>query len=644
MWSVGGRTRDVVNSSIVKTRSNRFLRGSWASGRRLGVCCLVLVLGAACMSDPQVPQDAVPVLLIDRFETASTGSAGGEAQSSGDINPPFVKHERQLLFIPFGSRVDFELELREGSVLRTRDTKVRGSTTGRLVVTWTPKGGDERVLTRNLATTEERSVPTGVPFTQNGRLTLAASVQGARPSHPNGGILLFEPEIQAGSGSGLPDHRSVVSIGGGERPNIIVYLADALRADHLGCYGYGKETSPRIDQFASSAVLFTNAQAQSSWTRPAVASLLTGLWPQQHHTISKEAVLPAEAVTLAEALRNRGYATAAVVGNGNVANIYGFSQGFSFFRYLENVRPGQPVARATEINEAVVEWLDQREGQRPFFLFIHTVDPHLPYDPPEPYRSAFVTEPVGPDVGSAETVQALGADKTGVTEEIVETLVNLYDGEVAANDAAFGHVIDELMDRGLYDSSLVVFLSDHGEEFFDHLGWTHGNTLNSEVLDIPLIIKMPEEQEGFTVDKVVDHVDLFATLLDVAGLEALPGTMGQSVLPLCMGEGGEGWPEEAFAHLDLKERFSVSLVEGRWKLILRRRGRRERVPELYDRVADRKELINLADQDQARVEGMKRRLEDAENNAAFVLGKSVVDAVDDEEMKEQLRALGYVQD
>jgi arylsulfatase A-like enzyme len=372
--------------------------------------------------------------------------------------------------------------------------------------------------------------------------------------------------------------------------------------------------------------------------------LFTGLWPQQHGTISKEAVLPAQAVTMAEELRAQGYHTAAIVANGNISNVYGFSQGFSFYRYIEGVLPGQPVARSTEINEAVIDWLDENGANQPFFLYIHTVDPHVPYGPPEPYRSRFAGESVDPEFGSAEQVQALGKDPKGVTDDIVDTLVNLYDGEVAANDAAFGRLVDELKTRDLYDDSVVIFLSDHGEEFFDHRGWTHGNTLHGEVLSIPLIIKLPGMREGSTIDHIVDHVDLFATILDLGGAEAQPVTMGQSLLPLCRGEGEGEWPEEAMAHLDLKERLSVSRVEGRWKLILRRRGRRDRVPELYDRFADRHELLNLVDQDPVRVKAMRGRLEESEKDCQDILGGSLVDVADDEEMKEKLRVLGYVQD
>jgi len=188
----------------------------------------------------------------------------------------------------------------------------------------------------------------------------------------------------------------------------------------------------------------------------------------------------------------------------------------------------------------------------------------------------------------------------------------------------------------------VIFLSDHGEEFFDHRGWTHGNTLHGEVLSIPLIIKLPGMREGSTIDHVVDHVDLFATILDLGGAESQPVTMGQSLLPLCRGEGEDEWPEVAMAHLDLKERLSVSRVEGRWKLILRRRGRRDRVPELYDRFADRHELLNLVDQDPVRVKAMRGRLEKSEKDCQVILGGSLVDVADDEEMKEQLRVLGYL--
>jgi len=602
---------------------------------------VLLIIGSCHDSGPPEnsvtpPPPPVPIDLVKAFAVSpeSTGNA--------PIKPPRINSERNAVIIPFGSRLEYHLDLFPGCVLATRDTRVRRSATGELKITWTPDGSSSRLITPDLSTTEHRSVSLGISRQESGLLTMEAGAEG-ESTYPGGGIVLFDPVIRPKDAHEAEEESASNKAKG--MPNIIVYLADALRRDHLGCYGYGRAVSPRIDEFARDSILFSDAQAQSSWTRPSAASIFTGLWPQQHRATNKKAVLPDEAETLAEILRRRGYQTAAVVGNGNLSNVFGFSQGFSYYRYMQNMEQGRPVPRSEEINEAVFRWLDLYHHKEPFFLYVHTVDPHLPYDPEEPFRSRYVSHPRDPSFGKPETIAALARDKSKVTPEIIRDLVDLYDAEIAANDAAFGRFLDELKKKGLYDSSIIVFLSDHGEEFFDHKGWSHGHTLHSEVLNIPLVIHVPGIEGGATNNHLVDHVGLFATLLDFAGITELPrSTMGRSFRSLFSGESSDDRHRVSISHLDMDGLYSLGLIEGRWKLILRRRQAPDLVPELYDRVADPGEMHDLSTKDPRRTSDMKARLEEANDSCRGILEQDRVDAKDDEEMKAQLKALGYIEE
>ncbi len=318
--------------------------------------------------------------LIDAF--ANLKAPADPAPQTGDSSrkAPYVNPERGVLFVPLGAEVWYDVELPPGGELVTGDTRNFGSATGNLEVIWAPDNGAERILTGDLSASPTRGACFGNAGFESGRLMLRAR-SSSDDELPQAGIRVFHPKVVAGSPC-EPRLANDPARRPGLRPNIVVYLIDALRADRVGCYGYDRGTTPRIDEFASTALVFTDAQAQTSWTRPAVASIFTGLLPQQHRAIDKGDVLPDQATTLAELLSAAGYQTAAVISNGNVARAFGFAQGFDYFKRLEQVTVGREVVRSGDLNPAVFSWLDRERDSTPFFLYVHTVDPHLPYDPP----------------------------------------------------------------------------------------------------------------------------------------------------------------------------------------------------------------------------------------------------------------------
>jgi arylsulfatase A-like enzyme len=300
----------------------------------------------------------------------------------------------------------------------------------------------------------------------------------------------------------------------GRAPTVVVYLVDVLRADHLPLYGYGRDTAPELSRFAKDAVVFDQAVASSSWTKPSVASLFTSLLPRDHGCVQFYTPLDPALTTLAERLHERGYGTGAVVVNLLVlAKNMHFDQGFDHFEAPPSPR------RAEQVVDAALRFLDARRGQ-PTFLYVHTMDVHTPYLPPPPFDRRF---PPPPEPG-----RAAAEPSDYVVPRDLDRIVGQYDGAIAYGDQEFGRFVRGLRERGLYDSAMIVFLSDHGEELLDHGGWVHGHTLYDELVRVPLVAKYPGRREaGRRVARQVQILDVLPTILGSQGLPLPSGIAGR---------------------------------------------------------------------------------------------------------------------
>ncbi|HVS16436.1 MAG TPA: sulfatase [Thermoanaerobaculia bacterium] len=433
------------------------------------------------------------------------------------------------------------------------------------------------------------------------------------------------------------------------RPNVLIYLVDTLRADRLGCYGHPRPTSPRLDAFAAKAVLFERAMAQSSWTRPATATVLSGLDPRVHGVHRRSDRLPAEVVTLPERLSELGYETAAVVTNGNVSAAFGFQQGFESFRYLPERRKRGRHRRSRQVTEIAGAWLEERVARgetRPFFLYLHTTDPHAPYAPSPAMRERFVDRPVGPRFGTLGHLRALAAAEGPADPLEVAGLLALYDAEIAFNDHWFGVLLDRLEGLGLLRDTLVVFLSDHGEEFAEHGGWQHGRTLYQEQLHVPLVVKLPgDELAGTRRGEVVQQSDLVPTVLEVVGAPPAEGLQGRALFRREHRGAlrGERVERAAFAILDLDGIRGEAVLAGDRKLIrnLAAAGRRPRRLELYRLADDPGERSELSLSEAVWAGFLEAQLRS--RRSLWPAGLAGEEAVIDAQLEEELRALGYVQ-
>ncbi len=422
-------------------------------------------------------------------------------------------------------------------------------------------------------------------------------------------------------------------------PNILVYLIDTLRADRLGVYGYDKPTSPNMDALARDGIVFSHALAQSSWTRPSVASLFTGLHPRSHTVNGRSDALPPTATTLASVLGAAGYQTAAFVTNGNVSQDFGFDLGFDDFVYLGERDTREMHVQSDVVNDRVFTWIENRDGERPFFLYVHASDPHDPYAPRSPFRDRFVPAPRYPD---RITIRAMherppAADQTS---SIARDLSALYDAEIAFNDQHVGRLLDHLKARDLYDSTIVLVVSDHGEEFYEHEFWGHGDTLYGEQLRVPFVLKLPHQASaGRVVDGLAQHLDVMPTILDLVGVPPVAGVQGRSLKPVIGGAPSPSVPAVAYVNKDGHEIESYQMAG--YKIIRSRYQDAARwTSEIYDLRDDPGELDDLVGPPSVLSLYLASELEDAARHLPPVL--TADEAIVDEEIADRLRRLGYI--
>ena len=436
-------------------------------------------------------------------------------------------------------------------------------------------------------------------------------------------------------------------------PNVILIVVDTLRADHLSCYGKRNQT-PAIDALAADGTRFSHAYSQASWTRPSFGTIFTSLYPSSHRAIHKSDALPDAVVTLAETMQGAGYATVGFANNINVAPLFGFQQGFDQYVFLEPeffFGATESAAQLTIYNQLRLirerfiskkkwvenyyqpadvvskhglDWLAGRDPNRPFFMFLHYMEPHDPYFV-HPYNGeayARVANP-NPDPSLADKYR------------------DAYDGAIRFLDDELGKLFAELKAKGVYEDSLVLLTADHGEEFHEHGGWWHGTTLYDEQLAVPLIVKPPGGgAKGVVNDAMVSSLDVAPTLIAGAGV-AVPKTMVGK--PLGLGADAPAPRDHSFAESELEGNSLQAYRSGGMKVIHANPGNPRGLPEhqLFNVATDpgeQKDLIatgaEVANKLTADLDAVQRHAESIRVESS---GTSI-----DAASEERLRALGYV--
>jgi arylsulfatase A-like enzyme len=434
------------------------------------------------------------------------------------------------------------------------------------------------------------------------------------------------------------------------RPDIILISIDTLRADHLNTWGYARDTSPRIAAFARNAIVFEQAWSQSPKTAASHMSLFTGLQPEVHGVgnpgPSREVTRLSDGIpTLTETLRAAGYRTHGVHGGGNVRDAFGFARGFE--SYVDDPRRSEWPRLAREVVER------HGDSGEPLFLFVHTYAVHAPYTPPVAQARRFVDPGYAGRIVASPDPDALGAwhqrseafwknvDPESAADR--RHLADLYDAGIAAMDADLGGFLEWLAARESWRRTLLVLLSDHGEEFGEHGEFEH-KSLHGEVLHVPLVLRFPDDLPAHRprhVSQVVRLIDVLPSLLDYLGLPLPSHVEGRSLLPLLR---GEPQPEpEVWSQVGARERPGAVRAEalrvGDWKLIRGPRGTR-----LYRLSDDPGEQRDLASSEPARAAELSARLDALERDAARLRESFAAPqhGVLDPETERQLEALGYL--
>ncbi|MBN1221941.1 MAG: sulfatase, partial [Candidatus Aminicenantes bacterium] len=282
--------------------------------------------------------------------------------------------------------------------------------------------------------------------------------------------------------------RKAIDIGDSDC-NVLLILIDALRPDHLPCYGYEKNTAPFISRLAEKGIVFENAISQSSWTKASVASLFTSLYPHNHTAKKWRDVLPLEVSTLAEELKAHGFVTYAVQTNTFIQARHNFDQGFD--EYIESAYPECTADRVADLSIEFFKKIKERPEK--FFAYLHFMDTHFPYDAPKTYREYFVDKDyVGDPDLSKVTLKDLRSGIMNLSERNKDHIRALYDAEIRFVDDQVQKIIDSLKLLKLGDNTIIIITSDHGEEFWEHGGFEHGHSMYNELLRVPLIIYNPK--------------------------------------------------------------------------------------------------------------------------------------------------------
>jgi len=434
--------------------------------------------------------------------------------------------------------------------------------------------------------------------------------------------------------------------------SVIVIAIDTLRADHLGVYGYPRPTSPNIDAFAAEAVVFDRFYSASTWTLPSFGTLFTGRLPARHaagvvvraqdiqegnedvlveHADKQFTRLDENLPTMAGTLRRAGYRTIGVINNVFLRPEFGLDRGFEVYDY-DPERPGRSAERAVEI---ALAWLDDSE-ELPVFLFVHFMDVHMPYDPDGLVAGRF-TEPYGGVLSTDYDQVAAARRRIARGDELMRARYTAtYDEEIAYVDYSIGLLFDALKERGLWDDSLIIVTSDHGEAFFEHSLWEHGSSMFDEVVRVPLLVRGPGVRPGRS-EAPAAFADILPTVIEALGIESDASFFGASLWPNLT----RGTPLDDRSLIlegTLYQAGPTAIIDWPYKAIYQPSGARRL---LYNLEADANERVELSGLEPERLDDMIEALRDRLYVALEERGAASGAELDPATLK-NLRALGYI--
>lgn len=436
--------------------------------------------------------------------------------------------------------------------------------------------------------------------------------------------------------------------------NIIFISVDTLRPDHLGCYGYNRQTSENIDKLAKDSVLFRNAYATSPWTLSSHMSMFTSLYVHNHRVYNQKQALDDSIITGTQLLRRNNYFTVAFTDGGFLNGLFGFANGFNL--YQQSSASLKIATSAFSLYKKASKWLEENLDKS-FFLFLHTYQPHDPYFTPAPYNFKFLDH--ADSLKRVNLSSYLGGPKyiyKPLSDEERKNIVALYDAEIYYTDQMLIEpLIKFLKKNNLYDKTMIIFTSDHGEQFYEHSGWVHGYNLYEETIKVPLIIKFPYNvYKGKIINTAVSIVDIMPTILSVAnsmkrnmkmdGINLLSVIKGKNIERIIISDVAPNIAayhnpkRAALIKNSVKIIYNDKFAETNYAFFKYRPPANNKI-ELFNLIKDPYEKNNVATTHAELASNMLKKLLQFHT---FDYIKESLELRINNELKEQLRALGYV--
>lgn len=460
------------------------------------------------------------------------------------------------------------------------------------------------------------------------------------------------------------------------RMNVLIYLIDTERPDHTSLYGYARDTTPFLKKLGAQSLVFDDCQVQAPRTKQSTASLMTSLYSYTHGIVHDYDTIPKGSTTLAQQLRAAGYVTASIVANPFAGRLTGLDRGFDYLAEWAAIQRYRTDAhdRGTDseaVNKMAFPWLEKHHDE-PFFLYAHATDPHAPYRPPAGFEEKFANPKETPEFdrtyknlggntryAGGTVISRAACQKAGVDPgRFIRKAIDRYDGEILHNDWSLEQLVGKLKDLGVLENTLVMVVSDHGEEFWEH-GWTsHGHSLYEELTNGVFLMWNPKliPSPG-RVREPVQLIDLMPTVLDLLGVPVPQMVEGQSLAPFVKGQPFQrrgpvmtsrfADPEAQKIGVVPENRIeTIALLDASWKLIYRDKAKDVGLSkvELYDRRSDRGETKNIAAQHPQDVDRMMTEV-GKWIEAQKVIRASLLQgtkATMDPKTLERLRSLGYI--
>ncbi len=453
----------------------------------------------------EVPADAEPPLFSDM---ARELTVGGEARRAVVVRAP--TSVRWYAEIPEDAKLSFGV----GASGAAEGTTAR--------VTVTPEGADPvEVFQGPVGSSWSDQLVDLAPFAgEVARIELEVEGDGAEVGWSGPAVVVPLPEAP------LADAQA---------RSVILLLVDTLRASKLRVYNpRSRVQAEAMSAIAEDAAVFDHAQAPENWTKPSVASILTSLTPMTHNTKQESSSLPASALMVSEVFQQAGFATASFIANGYVSDRFGFDQGWD--HYTNYIRESRPTVAHNVFGEAL-EWIEAHRGER-FFAYIQTIDPHVPYDPPDATLRLYDDQPYDGPLRNRSTGLQLEDVKRGrmtLTARDRQHLEALHDAEITYHDQELTHFIERLGELGLYDEVVFAVTADHGEEFYEHGSFGHGHSVYQELLHVPLMVRWHGVIAPTRIGPTVSTMDIAPTLLEATGVDVPDVFEGHSLLSTARG-------------------------------------------------------------------------------------------------------------